>query len=392
MVEDAVVIYRLSRAPERRIFYIDVGNMPSVKAEQYVRDIMVKYRNKLVYDSSTGEIKDDRRHLSMLEDFWLPRREGSRGTEISTLPPGQNLGQMEDVKYFEQKLYKALHVPVSRLEQTSGFSLGRSTEISRDEVNFSMFIGRLRTKFAGLFDDLLRVQLVLKKVCTEEEWKQFKDEIWYNYKKDIVFAELRDAEVLTNRLNMLPLVQPYEGTYFSREWIRKNVLKQTDEDIEQIDAQNQEESILRAQEAQAQFDQQLQQQSAVNQQNAMDQANAQELLAPPPEEKEHEAKETDKSRQHEKDMADKKMEAEKIKAKTTITKAKLDSMKVTHKKTETKKPSEKKAPPKKAATKKKTLKEEALENNLNYIGFNQYTDETGKVTHIRENGVIIPIN
>jgi hypothetical protein len=174
MVEDATVIYRLSRAPERRVFYVDVGNMPTIKAEQYLKDIMTKYRNKLVYDSSTGEIKDDRKHLSMLEDFWLPRREGSKGTEISTLPGGMNLGELEDVKYFEKKLYKALGVPVSRLEQQQGFSLGRSAEISRDELKFDKFVQRLRNKFATLFDDLLRVQLVLKKICTEEEWKEFK--------------------------------------------------------------------------------------------------------------------------------------------------------------------------------------------------------------------------
>jgi len=289
---------------------------------------------------------------------------------------------MEDVKYFEQKLYKALHVPVSRLEQSSGFSLGRSTEISRDEVNFSMFIGRLRTKFSGLFDDLLRVQLVLKKICTEEEWKQFKDDIWYNFKKDVVFAELRDAEILTNRLNMLPLVQPFEGTYFSREWIRKNVLHQTDEEMEQIDLQNQQENEMRAQEAQAQFDQQLQQQSAMNMQTAQDQAAAQDMLGPSEDEKKQETQETDKSRKHEKEMHDKKMEAEKLKAKTTLTKAKIDAKKV----------SEKKTPPKKAATKKKSLKEQSEEMNLKYIGFNQYANENGEVTHIRENGVLIPIN
>ena len=237
MIEDATVIYRLSRAPERRIFYIDVGNMPTVKAEQYLRDIMVKYRNKLVYDSSTGEIKDDRKHLSMLEDFWLPRREGGKGTEITTLPGGQNLGELEDVKYFEKKLYKSLGVPVSRLEAQQGFSLGRTTEITRDELKFTKFIQRLRSKFSGLFDDLLRVQLALKRVCTEEEWKNFREDIWYDYKKDNNFTELKEAELITSRVSLLQLVDPFVGRYYSQEWVRKNVLQQTDEDIEEINNQ-----------------------------------------------------------------------------------------------------------------------------------------------------------
>jgi hypothetical protein len=237
MVEDATVIYRLSRAPERRVFYVDVGNMPTIKAEQYLKDIMTKYRNKLVYDSSTGEIKDDRKHLSMLEDFWLPRREGSKGTEITTLPGGMNLGELEDVKYFEKKLYKALGVPTSRLEQGQGFSLGRSTEITRDELKFNKFIQRLRNKFATLFDDLLRIQLVLKKICTEEEWKEFKEDIWYDFKKDNNFNELKEAELMTNRVGLLQLVDPYVGRYYSMEWIRKNVLQMTDDDIAEIDEQ-----------------------------------------------------------------------------------------------------------------------------------------------------------
>ena len=237
MVEDATVIYRLSRAPERRIFYVDVGNMPTVKAEQYLKDVMTKYRNKLVYDSSTGEVKDDRKHLSMLEDFWLPRREGSKGTEITTLPGGQNLGELEDVKYFEKKLYKSLGVPISRLEPTQGFSLGRSTEITRDELKFGKFVNRLRNKFSILFDDLLRIQLVLKKVCTEEEWEEFKENIWYDFKKDNNFDELKEAELLTNRLTLLQVVDPYVGRYFSKEWVRKNVLHFTDEDIMEIDEQ-----------------------------------------------------------------------------------------------------------------------------------------------------------
>lgn len=241
MVEDATVIYRLSRAPERRVFYVDVGNMPTIKAEQYLKDVMTKYRNKLVYDSTTGEIKDDRKHLSMLEDFWLARREGSKGTEITTLPGGMNLGELEDVKYFEKKLYKSLSVPVSRLEPQQGFSLGRSTEVSRDELKFNKFIQRLRNKFSILFDDLLRVQLILKKVCTEEEWKEFKEDIWYDFKKDNNFTELKDAELLTNRMSVLQLVDPYVGRYYSMEWVRKNVLQMSDEDIMEIDKQIAEE-------------------------------------------------------------------------------------------------------------------------------------------------------
>jgi hypothetical protein len=237
MVEDATVIYRLSRAPERRVFYVDVGNMPTIKAEQYLRDIMVKYRNKLVYDSSTGEIKDDRKHLSMLEDFWLPRREGSKGTEITTLPGGMNLGELEDVKYFEQKLYKSLGVPLGRLENQQGFSLGKTSEITREELKFSKFVQRLRNKFSTLFDDLLRTQLVLKRICTDEEWKQFKEEVYYDYQKDNNFTELKEGELITNRILLLQYVDPFVGRYYSKEWVRKNVLKQTDEDIEEIDEQ-----------------------------------------------------------------------------------------------------------------------------------------------------------
>jgi hypothetical protein len=241
MIEDATVIYRLSRAPERRIFYIDVGNMPTIKADQYLRDIMVKYRNKLVYDSTTGEIRDDRKHLSMLEDFWLPRREGGKGTEITTLPGGQNLGELEDVKYFEKKLYKSLEVPVSRLEPQQGFSLGRTTEITRDELKFNKFILRLRNKFSTLFDDIMRVQLVLKKVCTVDEWDTFKEKIWYDYKKDNNFTELKETELLNNRLATLQLLDPYVGRYYSMEWARKNVLKQTEEDMQEINQQIQNE-------------------------------------------------------------------------------------------------------------------------------------------------------
>jgi hypothetical protein len=255
MVEDATVIYRLARAPERRIFYIDVGNMPTIKAEQYLRDIMNKYRNKLVYDSNTGEIKDDRKHLSMLEDFWLPRREGGKGTEITTLPGGQNLGELEDVKYFEKKLYKSLGVPISRLESQQGFSLGRSTEITRDELKFTKFVQRLRSKFSGMFDDLLRVQLSLKRICSPEEWKTFKEDIWYDYKKDNNFTELKEAELLTNRASLLQVIDPYVGRYYSVQWIRKNVLQQTDEDIAEIDEQIAAEAqVVQQQQAQAQAD------------------------------------------------------------------------------------------------------------------------------------------
>ena len=242
MMEDATVIYRLSRAPERRIFYVDVGQMSTIKSEQYLRDIMVKYRNKLVYDSTTGEIRDDRKHLSMLEDFWLPRREGSKGTEITTLPGGQNLGKMEDVEYFDKKLYKALGVPVSRLEGSTGFTMGRTTEITRDELKFNKFIQRLRNKFSTLFDDLLRVQLSLKNICSVEEWTDFREQIWYDFKKDVNFDELKEAELLTNQLQLLAMADPFVGRYFSLEWARKNILHFTDEQIAELDQQIQEET------------------------------------------------------------------------------------------------------------------------------------------------------
>jgi len=236
MIEDATVIYRISRAPERRIFYIDVGNLPKLKAEQYLRDIMVKYKNKLVYDSATGEVRDDRKHLSMLEDFWLPRREGGKGTEITTLPGGQNLGELEDVKYFEKKLYKSLNVPISRLNpDTSGFSLGRSTEITRDEVKFSKFVERLRNKFSDLFDQALKTQCVLKGICTAEEWmNDFREHIHYDYIKDNNFSELKDAELVKERLSLLGAVDPYTGRYFSQAWIQRNVLRLTDDEIEKM--------------------------------------------------------------------------------------------------------------------------------------------------------------
>jgi len=246
MTEDAIVIYRLSRAPERRVFYIDVGNLPKLKAEQYLRDIMVKYRNKLVYDANTGEIKDERKHLSMLEDFWLPRREGGKGTEITTLPAGQNLGELQDVQYFQRKLYQSLNVPVGRLDTQPGgmVGLGRVTEVTRDEVKFAKFVNRLRNKFCQLFDGALKVQLSLKGICTTEEWDEIKESIWYDFKKDNNFAEMREAELLRERLNLVATVDPYIGKYFSLEWVKKNVLQQSDDEIEEMQKQIEEEQKL----------------------------------------------------------------------------------------------------------------------------------------------------
>ena len=242
MIEDATVIYRISRAPERRIFYIDVGNLPKLKAEQYLRDIMVKYKNKLVYDAQTGEVRDDRKFLSMMEDFWLPRREGGKGTEITTLPGGQNLGELEDVKYFEKKLYKALNVPISRLDPNqTGFSLGRVGEITRDEVKFSKFVDRQRQKFAEVFDQALRVQCVLKGICTADEFDEFKENIYYDFLKDNNFAELKEAELVRERLSLLGSVDPYVGRYYSMEWIQRNVLRMTDDDIKLMRDQIDEE-------------------------------------------------------------------------------------------------------------------------------------------------------
>lgn len=241
MMEDSLVIYRLARAPERRIFYIDVGNLPKGKAEEYLRNIMAKYRNKMVYDANTGEMKDDRKHMSMLEDFWLPRREGGRGTEITTLPGGENLGQIDDIVYFQKKLYKSLNVPVNRLEQEAQFTLGRSSEITRDELKFQKFISRLRKKFSALFIDLLKTQLVIKGIFTEDEWNDIKQNINIDFLQDNHFTELKNAEILRDRVATLREVNEYVGTYFSREWVRKNILKQTDEDIEEIDNQIDEE-------------------------------------------------------------------------------------------------------------------------------------------------------
>jgi hypothetical protein len=244
MIEDSLVIYRLSRAPERRIFYIDVGNLPKMKAEQYLREVMNRYRNKLVYDSNTGEVRDDRKHMSMLEDFWLPRREGGRGTEITTLPGGQNLGELEDVKYFQKKLYKSLNIPLSRLEQESSFTIGRTNEITRDELKFAKFVGRLRKKFSELFHDLLKTQLVLKGIMTLEDWEDLKENIQYDFIFDNHFTELKDNELLTERLNSVGMIEPYLGKYFSAEYVRKQVLHFTDEEIEEMDIQIEKEKSL----------------------------------------------------------------------------------------------------------------------------------------------------
>ena len=234
MMEDSLVIYRLSRAPERRIFYIDVGNLPKGKAEEYLRNIMAKYRNKMVYDGNTGELKDDKKHMSMLEDFWLPRREGGRGTEISTLPGGENLGQIDDIIYFQKKLYKSLNVPVNRLEQEAQFTLGRSTEISRDELKFNKFIGRLRKKFSALFMDILKTQLILKAIVTEEEFNVMKSDMAVDFIQDSHFAELKESELLRERLGTLREIDEYVGRYYSVDWVRKNVLQQREDEIEDI--------------------------------------------------------------------------------------------------------------------------------------------------------------
>ena len=237
MIEDAVVIYRIVRAPERRIFYVDVGNLPKVKAEAYLRDVMARYRNKLVYDAATGEIRDDRKHMSMLEDFWLPRREGAKGTEVSTLQGGQNLGEISDVQYFQKKLYKALNVPISRLDSENGFNMGRAAEITRDELKFTKFVQRLRKRFTQLFHDVLKTQLVLKGIMTIEDWTNIKEHVQYDYLRDGYFSELKNAEILRERLNLANEVSPYVGKYFSVEYIRKNVLRQSDDDIIEIDSQ-----------------------------------------------------------------------------------------------------------------------------------------------------------
>jgi len=241
MIEDSLVIYRLSRAPERRIFYIDVGNLPKNKAEQYLREVMGRYRNKLVYDANTGEIKDDKKFMSMLEDFWLPRREGGRGTEITTLPGGQNLGELEDVKYFQKKLYKALNVPNSRLETETTFNIGRAAEITRDEVKFQKFVARLRKRFGELFVDLLKTQLILKGIISIEEWEDMKEHIQFDYIADNYFSELKDIEIRNERINQVAAMDPYVGKYFSIEYMRRQVIKQTDQEIIEIDEQIEQE-------------------------------------------------------------------------------------------------------------------------------------------------------
>lgn len=366
MVEDATVIYRLSRAPERRIFYIDVGNMPTLKAEQYVRDIMVKYRNKLVYNSDTGEIKDDRKHLSMLEDFWLPRREGTKGTEIKTLEGARNLGELEDVKYFQTKLYKALGVPISRLEQNNGFSLGRTTEITRDEIKFNKFIQRTRSKFSTIFDEILRVQLILKNVCTEEEWKEFKEDIWYDFKKDNNFDEIKEAELLNMRIDILTKIAPFVGTYYSTIWVRKNILKQDDDDLEEINAQMEQENAILAQQQQ----QAMLQQQAIDQQNQENQLvfQAQQQLSQAAVQNQisklddnGEAKDT---RKHETNMMDKKIELERLK-------------------------SAKKSPV--GRSNKKTVAEEARDLGLIYVGNGRYSTRDGVVSHVSEKGRLVTI-
>ena len=237
MIEDSLVIYRLSRAPERRIFYIDVGNLPKVKAEQYLRDVMMRYRNKLVYDANTGEVRDDRKFMSMMEDFWLPRREGGRGTEITTLPGGQNLGELADIEYFQKKLYRALGVPESRIASDGGFNLGRSSEILRDELKFSKFVGRLRKRFAHMFTDMLKTQLILKNIVTPEDWEDLSEHIQYDFIYDNQFAELKETEMMNERLGTLATIEPYIGKYYSSQWVRKNILRQTDSEMIEQDEQ-----------------------------------------------------------------------------------------------------------------------------------------------------------
>ena len=241
MIEDAIVIYRISRAPERRVFYIDVGNMPKIKSEQYLRDIMTKFRNKVVYDSATGEVKDDRKFMSMMEDFWIPRRGEGKSTEITTLPAGQNLGELADVKYFEQKLYKSLNVPISRLESTTGFALGRSTEITRDELKFSKFIDRIRARFSTLFDELMERQLALKGICSIDEWQKLKEKIHYDFLKDNNFMEMKESELMATRLQLMQQIDPYVGVYFSKAWVKKHVLRFDEEGIERMDKELEEE-------------------------------------------------------------------------------------------------------------------------------------------------------
>ena len=277
MIEDATVIYRISRAPERRIFYIDVGNLPKLKAEQYLRDIMAKYKNKLVYDAQTGEVRDDRKFMSMMEDFWLPRREGGKGTEITTLPGGQYLGELEDVKYFERKLYKALNVPVSRLEPNQSFTIGRVSEVTRDELKFAKFIDRLRNKFSDIFNQSLRAQCVLKGICTTEEWEDFKEHIHYDFIRDNNFAEMKDAELMKERLELLGQVDPYTGAYYSKGWIQRNVLRLTDVQIEDMQKEIEQEK-------ESGFDVPVEVSNAVTQQQMMNQLDPPVEATPPQQE------------------------------------------------------------------------------------------------------------
>ena len=256
MMEDSLVIYRVSRAPDRRVFYVDVGNLPKMKAEQYVNDIMNKFRNKIVYDATTGEIRDDRKHLSMMEDFWMPRREGGKGTEITTLPGGQGLGDIADINYFQTKLYQALNVPVSRLQPSQGFSLGRSSEITRDEIKFNKFIERLRKRFSVLFSETLKLQLVLKGIINLEDWNTIEQDVRFDYQEDNNFAELRDTDIMMNRLNVLQQLDTYVGKYYSQEYVRRFILKQSDEEIKEINDQieDEREMMLKDAEFQAQHD------------------------------------------------------------------------------------------------------------------------------------------
>jgi hypothetical protein len=240
MMEDALVIYRISRAPERRIFYVDVGNLPKIKAEQYVNDLMNKFRNKIVYDATTGEVRDDRKHMSMMEDFWMPRREGGKGTEITTLPGGQTLGQIEDIEYFQNKLYQSLNVPSTRLQKTDGFNLGRSSEITRDEIKFTKFVQRIRKKFAQLFLEALKIQLVLKGVINLDDWEDMVQDIRFDYLRDNHFSEIKEAEILQGRLNILQTLDPFVGKYYSPSYVKKNILKLSEDEIEEIDAENEE--------------------------------------------------------------------------------------------------------------------------------------------------------
>jgi hypothetical protein len=270
MLEDASVIYRLTRAPERRVFYIDVGNLPKMKAEQYLADMMQRHKNRLVYDATTGEVRDDRKFMTMTEDFWIPRREGGKGTEIQTLPPGANLGQMEDVVYFQKRLYQSLHVPVTRLNSEQGFSLGRSAEITREELRFSKFVDRLRMKFSVLFKDALGKQLVLKGIVAQEELPEIMSKVKFDYVQDGYFTELKESEIITNRVNTVKNMEDMIGVYYSRNFVRKKVLRLSDDDIEQMEEENNEDPILQQQAQQQDAEADMQQQQAQLQQRKAD--------------------------------------------------------------------------------------------------------------------------